>query len=254
MNFCWTIDQADLDSVKIFVSTYQSNPFVQVRAVRNLRQLKQPVGRLEFWKQMVAARMSSVQRSGANSAVLKLLRTNPFPLSYDQVASLVDVDGPRDLIASTIRSHGGIRFPNKIAEDLSNNLDKLNVGNGWVTTLQKVNSLVVPADARKEREVARFLQQLLHGFGPKQSRNLLQSLGLTRYEIPIDSRITKWLRNFDFPVVLNAATLADAEYYEFVLDAVQALCARSGIFPCILDAAIFASFDGGEWTKENVIY
>ena len=33
------------------------------------------------------------------------------------------------------------------------------------------------------------MSERLAGFGPKQARNLLQGLGLTRYEIPIDSRI-----------------------------------------------------------------
>jgi hypothetical protein len=134
------------------------------------------------------------------------------------------------------------------------NFDKLESGNWWATALAEVNSLVVPVTAGQERQIARFLQQLLLGFGPKQSRNLLQSLGLTRYETPIDSRITKWLNEFGFPAKLNATALADAGYYEFVLDGVQALCAKSDVFPCVLDAAIFASFDGDGWTAENAIY
>jgi hypothetical protein len=36
--------------------------------------------------------------------------------------------------------------------------------------------------------VAGYIQETFEGFGPKQSRNLLQALGLTRYEIPIDIR------------------------------------------------------------------
>jgi hypothetical protein len=44
-----------------------------------------------------------------------------------------------------------------------------------------------------ERIVARVLDEQLRGIGPKQSRNLLQELGLTRYEIPLDSRVAGWL-------------------------------------------------------------
>jgi hypothetical protein len=33
------------------------------------------------------------------------------------------------------------------------------------------------------------------GVGPTQARNLLQSLGLTWYEIPLDSRVVRWLRD-----------------------------------------------------------
>ena len=254
MQFQWQVDQNDIACVRAFVAFHAANPFVRVRVKRNLAAAKPAVDRSEFWKQMVGMRMTSVQRSGPNSAVARFLRRAPFPLSYDQVDGQPEGDGRRDLIASALRAHGGIRFPDKIAADLSENFNRLNADNGWDTALAQVNVLVLPAEAGAEREVARFLQNLLHGFGPKQSRNLLQSLGLTRYEIPIDSRITRWLNDFGFPVTLTATALADAGYYEFVLDGIQALCAASEVFPCVLDAAIFASFDGDAWTQENIIY
>jgi len=107
---------------------------------------------------------------------------------------------------------------------------------------------------QSEREAAEFINNQFKGFGPKQSRNLLQSLGLTKYEIPIDSRITKWLNRFGFPVKLSAQALSDPNYYKFVSDGVQQLCAQSGVYPCVLDAAIFASFDKGGWSGENIIW
>src|SRR5262249_34104697 len=97
-----------------------------------------------------------------------------------------------------------------------------------------------------------FVDDGFAGFGPKQSRNLLQCLGLTRYEIPIDSRITEWLNEFGFPVHLSAPVLGDRAYYCFVMDGVRELCKVSDVLPCILDAAIFASSDGQGWTEENV--
>jgi predicted phosphoribosyltransferase len=40
----------------------------------------------------------------------------------------------------------------------------------------------------------------LHRIGSKQSRNFVQILGLTRYGIPLDSRITRFLNaNLDPP-------------------------------------------------------
>jgi hypothetical protein len=78
-------------------------------------------------------------------------------------------------------------------------------------------------------------------------------LGLTRHEIPIDSRITKWLNGFGFPVRLSASALADPNYYTFVMDDFQALCQACGVVPCVLDAAIFPSFDGSGWTEENIV-
>ena len=105
-----------------------------------------------------------------------------------------------------------------------------------------------------ERGAARFVDEKFKGFGPKQSRNLLQGLGLSRYEVPIDSRITKWLNEFGFPIRLTASALADRNYFEFVSDGFQRLAEACGIAPCVLDAAIFSSFDDGGWTEENVVW
>jgi thermostable 8-oxoguanine DNA glycosylase len=84
---------------------------------------------------------------------------------------------------------------------------------------------------------------MLKGFGPKQSRSLLQELGLTRYEIPIDVRITKWLNDFGFPVTLSGDASSDRNYYRFVSEGIRELCKACRIYPCLLDAAIFSSYD-----------
>ena len=105
-----------------------------------------------------------------------------------------------------------------------------------------------------ERRAADYLNDKLKGFGPKQSRNLLQWIGLSRYEVPIDSRITKWLNEFGFPVRLTAKSLGDRHYYHFVSTGFQKLSEACGIVPCVLDAAIFASYDGDGWTDENVVW
>jgi hypothetical protein len=55
-------------------------------------------------------------------------------------------------------------------------------------------------------------------------------------------------------VRLSASALANPNYYCFVLDGFQALCRACDVAPCVLDAAIFASFDGGGWTEENIVW
>jgi hypothetical protein len=124
----------------------------------------------------------------------------------------------------------------------------------WSEVREKLGYLAPRRNKRRERYVATYLNEKFKGLGPKQSRNLLQMLGLTRYEIPLDSRITQWLNDFGFPITLGAAALADKYFYEFVLDSVQELCDRASVYPCILDAAIFASFDDGGWEKAKIVY
>ena len=80
---------------------------------------------------------------------------------------------------------------------------------------------------------------------------MLQALNLTRHEIPIDSRVTSWLNDFGFPLHLNAAALADPNYYSFVSDGIRHLCERSGVLPCVLDAAVFSLRDGDARTFAN---
>jgi hypothetical protein len=92
------------------------------------------------------------------------------------------------------------------------------------------------------------------GIGPKQSRNLLQGVGVSKWETPIYSRITKWLNVIGFPVKLSANALADRNYYNLVSEGFQKLCAASEVAPCALDAAIFSSYDGDVWTEENVVW
>ncbi|MCS3687491.1 hypothetical protein ABIF07_005482 [Bradyrhizobium elkanii] len=156
-------------------------------------------------------------------------------------------------MSKVLRNAGGIRFPDKIADDLDANL-RLLEGGEWERALNCCNRLTKSTTREIERQVAEHIRETFHGFGPKQSRNLLQALGLTRYEIPIDSRVTDWLNDFGFPVRLSSAALADPNYYDFVSVGIQALCAKCDIFPCVLDAAIFASKDGDGWTDTNIIY
>jgi hypothetical protein len=97
-----------------------------------------------------------------------------------------------------------------------------------------------PAQSQKvlERSAARVLADNLHGIGPKQSRNLLQDLGLSRYEIPLDRRVTGWLRQ-NFGWAISADDLSEHESYDRLLDRVQEVCVEAGVLPTIFDAAAF---------------
>ncbi len=139
-----------------------------------------------------------------------------------------------------LKNFGGIRRSQTIARELAHNLQLLN--NEW--NIKDINeALVKNNDYKIEREYCLHLANTLKGIGPKQSRNYLQHLGLTRYEIPIDSRITKWLNNFGFPIKLTANALSDHEYYNMIQDGFRELCSQAEIYPCLMDAAIFSSYD-----------
>lgn len=250
MQLTWLIDDQDVARVKALVASQSECALVRVRRERNLAATKPSVTRERFWRAMVAMRLTTRQRSGPDGHVARFIRKQPFPLTYAAVQGAPDVEA---LIADELGKARGIRFGVKIADELHANLNKLE-GGMWTETLDQCNRLTTLAPRALEIDVARFVDAQFLGFGPKQSRNLLQSLGLTRFEIPIDSRLTDWLNQFGFPVRLNATALGDEDYYRLVSDGIQALCERSGVFPCIFDAAVFASRDTPAWAVDDVVF
>ncbi|MXY66240.1 MAG: hypothetical protein F4206_13340 [Gammaproteobacteria bacterium] len=239
MKINWEIEQSDIDKVKSLVSSQEDKQFVQCRKARNLSDKEHRVCKEEFWEQMVKARLTSVQRVGSGSPVAKFCDKDSFPLGYSMVSDEVCM---KSFIEGKLIDHGGIRFYSRIAEDLTENFRRLR-NSDW-KALDRVNELSLPQCQRKERKVAGCIQESLKGFGPKQSRNLLQNLGLTRYEIPIDSRFNRWLNDEELiPIKLTGMALADKGCYEFVLDGIQKLCRDAEVYPCVLDAAVFSSFD-----------
>jgi hypothetical protein len=250
MRHNWLIEPSDIEKVKAFLDRHRDDLFVRQRFGWNLRDNKPPVGKAAFWQQMVACLLTTQQRSGPTSAVSRFIRTQPFPLAYETCLRQPHVV---EFARDTLTQFGGLRRTGILAGEIARNLTLLEQGL-WERTLPALDTLRMDHAISAEREVAEFIDSTFHGFGPKQARNLLQSLGLTRHEIPIDSRITKWLNEFGFPVRLSASALADPNYYAFVMEGFQALCQACGVVPCVLDAAIFASFGGGGWTEENIIW
>lgn len=250
MDIQWIISPEDVARVTALIDSQSKNALVRARREHNLARNKPPVTRERFWQAMVSMRLTTRQKSGPESFVARFIREKPFPLANKAVHG---ARHPEAFIAKTLRTAGGIRFADKIASELSQNFSLLEASE-WAPTLEQCNRLtrLVPRDV--EIEVAEHVQQHFLGFGPKQSRNVLQSLGLTRYEIPIDSRLTDWLNEFGFPVHLSAGALGDDDYYRFVSDGIQMLCERSGVLPWIFDAAVFALRDSADWTDENVIF
>jgi len=250
MKFRWEIEEGDVIRIRAFLEKYQDDPFVKARIRTNIAEDKDLPTRTEVWWAFVACRVTSQQRSGPNSPVTRLITKKPFPLGLDQV----EVQQSRKpFIEGVLRGHGGIRFAAAIAGDLSTNLRRLEDGQ-WEVLLGLLEGLRQPHEAIQEREVADYLASTFAGVGPKQSRNLIQTVGLSLYEIPIDSRITKWLNEFGFPVHLTGGALGERAYYEFVSDGIQALCRACEIYPCVLDAAIFTSFDKGGWTEDKIVW
>jgi len=248
MEIKWIVTEDDIRNVLEFFGAHRENPWVSDREKRNLGWTGDEVSKEQFWQELVTCLLTTQQRSGPDSPVCRFANTKPFPLSYSACESSGDVEA---FAVDELTRFGGLRRHKSIAHEVAVNFDVMERGL-WQETSEKIRQLGEKRDAAAEREVADFIDDRYLGFGPKQSRNLLQALGLTLYEIPIDSRVTKWLNEFGFPVAISATMLSDRDYYHFVLDGFQHLCERAGVYPCLLDGAIFASHDPGKWTADKV--
>jgi hypothetical protein len=216
----------------------------------NLKHDKPAVTKELVWEVMISCLLTTQQRSGPGSSVTRFISTDPYPLGFDLCLGQADLDS---FVTKLLSDFGGLRRSMTIGREAKVNLTYLEDG-GWQDTAEVLENVRLHPCPETERGAARFIDDHCQGFGLKQSRNLLQGLGLRRFKVPIDSRITRWLNDFGFPVKLTANALADCNYFEFVSDGFQRLAEASGIAACVLDAAIFSRFDGDHWTEENVVW
>lgn len=87
----WIVTPAIVQRVKMLVEQQKDMPFVRQRVRRNLAEDKPKVEKSEFWKQLVVCILTSRQRSGPDSPVAKLSRTDHVVLSYKSCTGQADV-------------------------------------------------------------------------------------------------------------------------------------------------------------------
>jgi hypothetical protein len=238
MEIQWVITAGDEASYREFVERYKHHSIVQERVRKNIDRKGIEVSEAVFWKILVGCLLTTQQRSGAGSRVSLFLEGNDQLLLHDSCQATPNLAATAE---ATLTRHG-IRRAGHISSEIDLAANWLKNG-GWKSIEPELNGLLVQTNAAKERSVARILQTHLKGIGPKQSRNLIQWLGLSQYEIPLDSRVVKVLSGLHFPVPLSSKALADENYYCFIEDGIHKIMARISVIPCVFDACAFASLE-----------
>ena len=199
MKLTWTIEAADRRAVSALVAATKNDRVVEVRWQRNVNGRVPVFNREEAWRIVIGCLLTTQQRSGLNAPIRKVFDAEPFPLSLRKLKKL-DRETVPQLVESTIRKAGRIRRGPTIAREVARNLGALEDDGHWTTVETEFSKLLQlrqqdpnPLHAAQERSSAEMIDRLLWGFGPKQSRNFWQWLGLTRYEIPLDSRVVAWM-------------------------------------------------------------
>lgn len=255
----WEFTEDEIFRIEEIIATQLENPFVKRRRERNVIPKEIGIDEPDFWNAHLIAQLTSQQRSGPDSSVSQFVKNEIHTIGLTQCR---ETNNTKRLVSTVLEDYGGIRYYNKIGEACQKNLDLLDSG-GWSKLWGDFSRLIENrrrepqlSDHQIEREVSESLadgvfDEGLHRIGPKQSRNLLQILGLTRYEIPLDSRITKWLNSeLNLPYNVTAGGLSNSEFYNFIMDIARDACVSADELPCIFDAAVFSSYDNN-WTQND---
>lgn len=244
MNQNWNVNPSLIQDIQQFVRHQQNTPFVRQRIERNLEKTRPPVSKQEFWKQLVVCILTTLHKSGPDDPPSRIGRTDPFELSCEKCDAQDDLPA---FILTTLTRHGFKRFTNKFPKFIAANFNEIKTGL-WDRTQARLDDIRTKQDRLSERRAADFLEAHFDGVGPKQARNVLQCLGLIRYEIPIDSRIQNWLESLGLVVEYKLS----GSQYSLVMDDIIELCDLCNVIPCVLDACVFNSVDGDGWTEDKV--
>lgn len=251
MKITWAITATDCRRVQEFYAQHEHRKFVQRRKERNVERRDRDFSRSIVWLAIVNCLVTTRQRSGPNSRATQFMQTRRHPLSFRVCSNTAHLEH----YGVQIVRDAGLRRCKTIGQAVGTIVPWL-ANDGWAFLDGIIEALEDNISPRAERVKADEVSDNpnLPGLGPKQARNLLQTLGLTRYETPIDGRVIGWLNEFGFPIRLTGGSLSDKHYYHFVSDGLQLLCRKAGIYPCLLDAAIFASYDKQEWPDDNIFW
>jgi thermostable 8-oxoguanine DNA glycosylase len=246
MNIIWNISESDIKKVVDFVNENR-NPYVDSRISRNVNRIDLQISRDTIIKTMLMCLLSSQEYLSTDSNFEVFFRKKPFLLTYDFLskATIIEV-----VLSDVLKINGLTKYSNKIPNYFSSNFSYLEETN-WALQTKLENSLKKKSTKQSERALADSVDKIFKGFGSKHARDFLQTLGLTKYEIPIDSWTMNWMKNFGFPISFSVTALQDKTFYHFVSDGIQLLCEKANIYPCVLDAAIFSTIGGMKKTKAN---
>ncbi|MGA9086417.1 MAG: hypothetical protein WB284_06875 [Methanoregula sp.] len=268
MGLDWEISLSDVEKTKKFIKQNESKIYARKRVKDNITIPPPEINREIIWECMFDCLLSTRQRSGPGSPIAVFLNQKPYPLAYEKC--LQHDEDIENFIQTQIGLHPSIQYRNKIAKYAAHNYTWLEKNGGWNRLDEWMKPLIEqrkmnpdPQHQSLEREVAHKFDEYFKGIGPKQSRNYLQILGLTRYEIPIDSRFIRWILENQFPLYFDGILIGELKkktletrlstpyWYDCILDKLQELSSKCSIFPVVLDGCVFASFDR-EWTEGEI--
>ena len=234
MKSIWTIDNTVLENIRKVIIDNIDSKLAKERKSKNIEKKGIDLSKNNVWKILVGCEITSRQKSGENSPTDQLLKSGSKLFDFNYCKN------NHNFIIEELKKFNLRRY-NTIAEWLILIIKEWELGE-WDILQKKLTLLKKYHSKEDEKQVIDYLRSGKYkGLGLKQSRNFLQWLGLSIYEIPIDSRVIKVLENCGCNFVPGPNALQDDATYEYLENGLQMISEELQILPCELDACFFMS-------------
>lgn len=250
----WTVSDDSIEAWRQLVAANRGKDLPTRRRKLNVQRKGIDLSKEVIWRRLIGCQVTTQQPSGPTSRVKRFLESSSPLLQLREARKATSLQR----FVQEELSRAGLRRGNVIGTHLHSTLQRLE-GGEWAILIGHLETIRNYPTVHKERTVVRYLcskddgreEKRYPGLGQKQSRNFIQWLGLSRYEIPLDSRVLKTLKGLGANFVPNGSALVDEAVYLFVQDLLHMIAARLDIYPCELDACVFASADQDEEGLDN---
>lgn len=233
MKIDWNITEDDIKKIADFVNQ-QSSEYIANRIARNVNFQGLLVNRDTILYSLLHSLLLSNLKPENYLLIDSITSSTRYNFQYLTIKDIPDINS---YVSEVLKDNGLTLDLKKIPEYFAYNFDLLESTN-WELVDRLIRKLCIKESKKAEREIADYIDTMFKGFGACEARLFLQTLGLTKFEIPIDSVFSNWLNNFGFPVKLSATAIQDRDLYHFVSDGIQLLCKSANVYPCVLEAAI----------------
>ncbi len=235
MKLEWKLSDADINKIRAFIKN-NKNPDVEKVINRNINHINTVIDKDSMLRVMLICLLSSETDSYPESRVNQMFKKKPYLLTSQYLFKVSNIEYA---LQEVFQMYGITKYINKVPKYFSANFEHL-VETNWDLETEIKLSLEKELTKKDERNLADRVDRSFKGFGSKEARSFLLALGVTRYEIPIDNKLIRWLENFDFPIRFTKAALQDILFYHFISDGIQKLCEVSEIYPCVLYTSILS--------------
>lgn len=235
MKIDWNINEDDINKIVDFVNQ-QSGEHLANRIARNINFQGLLINKDTILHSLLYSLLLSNREQDNLLHIDTIVQSTRYNFQYLTIKDVPDI---KSYVPEILKMHGLAIDLKKVPECFAYNFDLLESKN-WTLLDMLIRKLCIKESRKAEREIADYIETMFKGFGATEARIFLQTLGLTKFEMPIDSVVSNWLNNFGFPVRLSPIALQDPDFYHFVSEGIQLLCKRADVYPCVLEAAIHA--------------